>query len=373
MLKRLKNFTLHAMAGANIANIALMLLVGYSDRIDPLSHSHLAMAGLAFPIFLAVNMGFVVFWVLFRLRGVVIPLAGYLLCFGPLRTYMPFNRQHKVPEGAIKVMSYNVWNFGDWQTPPGEDNAILDYLRRERPDILCLQEASTVVIGQARVDAVLAPIYQYKDTARVGSYDGLTLYSRYPILSRERIHYPSQGNQSMAYELKIGADTVIVINNHLESTGFSTEEKEQFHQLAKGEMKAKEAQNESRQVISKLAKAVRKRAPQADAVARYISRNCGRSIILCGDFNDSPISYTHRKIAENLTDCYVETGNGPGISYHRARIFVRIDNIMCSKDWQPYGCKVDDRVKLSDHYPILCWLKKKRKTIKRRILSRNFF
>lgn len=118
MLKRLKNFTLHAMAGANIANIALMLLVGYSDRIDPLSHSHLAMAGLAFPIFLAVNMGFVVFWVLFRLRGVVIPLAGYLLCFGPLRTYMPFNRQHKVPEGAIKVMSYNVWNFGDWQTPP---------------------------------------------------------------------------------------------------------------------------------------------------------------------------------------------------------------------------------------------------------------
>ena len=82
-------------------------------------------------------------------------------------------------------------------------------------------------------------------------------------------------------------------------------------------------------------------------------------MILCGDFNDSPISYAHRTLDKVLTDCYVATGNGPGISYHHNAIFVRIDNIMCSSHWTPYGCKVDRSARHSDHYPIYCWLKRK--------------
>ncbi|MBO1363664.1 endonuclease/exonuclease/phosphatase family protein [Prevotella sp. A2931] len=359
MLKQLKHFTLHAIAGANIATIVLMLLVGYSDRINPAEHNYLAIVGLAFPIFLVLNMGFIILWVIFKPRGVLIPMLGYLVCYGPIRIYMPLNSDTKVPKGAIKVISYNVWSFAGWETPPGTDNAILSYLHDQKADILCLQESSGNELGQARVDAVLDTLYQYKDTACVGSSHSLTTYSKFPILSREHIRYPSVGNMSMAYQLKIGRDTVIVINNHLESTGFSAEEKEQFGTLVRGELKVDKAKSESRLIINKLAAASRKRAPQADAVARYVSKHNGRSIILCGDFNDSPISYTRHKIAENLTDCYVKTGNGPGISYHHSRFWVRIDNIMCSAHWQPYACKVDKSIKMSDHYPIICWLKRK--------------
>lgn len=360
MLKQIKNFTLHVIAGANIVTIVLMLLVGYSDRINPAGHYYLGIIGLAFPAFLMLNMGFLILWVMIKPRAVLIPILGYLLCYGPIHIYMPLNLKKEVPKDAIKVISYNVWLFAGWETPPGTDNAILSYLRKQNADILCLQEAATNELGKNRVDAVLDPLYQYKDTACIGNCNSLTLYSKFPILAREHINYPSAGNMSMAYQLKIGRDTVIVVNNHLESVGFSQEEKEQFRTFTKGELKGEKAQKEPALIIKKLATATQKRAVQADAVARYVSKHKGRSIILCGDFNDSPISYTRHKIAENLTDCYVETGNGPGISYHHSRFWVRIDNIMCSSDWQPYACKVDNSIKMSDHYPVVCWLKKKK-------------
>ena len=98
---------------------------------------------------------------------------------------------------------------------------------------------------------------------------------------------------------------------------------------------------------------------QADAVAEYIQQHKDKSIILMGDFNDSPISYVRRRIAQELTDCYVSTANGPGISYHYSGFYVRIDNIFCSDHWMPYDCHVDNSIKASDHYPVVCLLKRR--------------
>src|SRR3712207_112548 len=359
MFKQLKNFTLQVITGANIATIAVMLMIGYSDRINPVSHGFWANVYPLLPIFLVMKRGFHIFRGLSRPRRVFIPVIGYLLCYAPVRAYMPFNPTSDVPQGAIKVMSYNVWNFAGWTSPPGTDNEILTYLRQQRADILCLQEASVGEVGKARVNATLDTIYPYKRIEQLSTSETIALYSRYPILSSEPIEYLPENYQSIAYRLKIDGDTIIVINNHLESTGFSQEEKERFRTLVKGEMKARQARHESSLVIHKLAKASAKRAPQADALARYISNHSDKSIIVCGDFNDSPISYTHHKTAQNLTDCFIATGNGPGISYHRNGFFVRIDNIMCSKDWEPYNCHVDNKIKISDHYPIYCWLKRR--------------
>jgi endonuclease/exonuclease/phosphatase family metal-dependent hydrolase len=189
----------------------------------------------------------------------------------------------------------------------------------------------------------------------------LSVYSKFPILSKDHIYYPSVGNHSSAFQLKIGRDTVLLVNNHLETTGLSPEEKEQFKSLVKGNLKNSTAKVESKRLIDKLGEASAKRAPEAETVARYVSQHSNESVILCGDFNDGPLSYVHRTLARNLTDCYKATGNGPGISYHHGGFYVRIDNIFCSDDWVPYGCKVDNKIKASDHYPILCWLKKRPK------------
>ena len=362
MLRNFKRFTLQVVAGANLATIFMMLFVGFSDRFNPVNHQVLANAGLVFPVFLAINFGFLIFWLCFKKKGALLSLAGYLVCYVPVRTYIPFNIPHSIPNDAIKVMSYNVWSFAGWERHADGKFPILEYIREQQPDILCLQEAMTNEIGQARVDSVLNKIYAYKDTMKFSpSSDCIALYSRYPIVSHERIVYPSRGNLSGAFEVKIGNDTVIVVNNHLETTGLSNEDKREFKSMVKGNLLTSDAKQASYRLIDKLGEASAKRAVQADAVARYISKHSDRSMIVCGDFNDSPISYARHTIAKDLTDCFITTGNGPGVSYHKGGMYVRIDHIMCSKDWQPYGCKVDRSIGESDHYPILCWLKKQGK------------
>lgn len=361
MIKQLKKITLQMMAGANLATIVLMLLIGYSGCLNPVSHPTLSNAGLVFPVFLVINFAFLIFWAVFKLRGVIIPLLGFIVCYQPVRTYMPLNVSHEVPQGAIKVLSYNVWLFDGWDDH-GHPNPILTYICQQNADIVCLQEAGGQEVGQARIDSALNAVYQYRDSthSRLGS-DVLSVYSKFPILSKDHIYYPSVGNHSSAFQLKIGRDTVLLVNNHLETTGLSPEEKEQFKSLVKGNLKNSTAKVESKRLIDKLGEASAKRAPEAEAVARYVSQHSNESVILCGDFNDGPLSYVHRTLARNLTDCYKATGNGPGISYHHGGFYVRIDNIFCSDDWVPYGCKVDNKIKASDHYPILCWLKKRPK------------
>lgn len=358
MFKGFKEFTYKMIAGANVATIIIMLLVGFSDFFQPEKFAALANLGLLFPVFLIVNLGFLLFWLLFRSKYAIIPFLGFLICFVPVRKYMPINFSGETPKGCIKVLSYNTWNFGAQTEDAEGTNICIAYLQEQDADIVCLQEACPTSRNIEQIDSMLKPMYAYQDTTmHVNGGNCLMLLSKYPILSKERIPYESKGNMSVAYRLKVKDRAVLLINNHLETTGLSLEDRRQFKNLVIGKLQVDTAEETSKLLVVKLAEATKKRAPEAEAVAKYIQQHKEHSIILCGDFNDGPISYAHRTIAKDLTDCYIASGNGPGISYHHGGFFVRIDNIMCSDDWEPYECKVDDKIAVSDHYPIICKLK----------------
>lgn len=362
MFKQLRQFTVHMVAGANIATIALMLFVGFSDFLRPETFPSLSNIGLLFPVFLFANLGFLMFWLIFKVRYALIPFFGFVLCYVPVRKYAPINLTEDAPLGAIKVLSYNIWAYAQGENDEDGINPIVKYIKQQNADIVCLQETCYGWDVAAQIDSILCPIYAYRDTTyHPSGGNAIGIFSKYPILSKERIPYPSAGNLSEAYRLKIGKDTVLLINNHLETTGLTLEERAHFKELIKGKLETDTAEQTSKLMIVKLGEATRKRAVQAEAVARYIRQHHDMSTILCGDFNDGPISYAHRTIAKELTDCYVASGNGPGISYHHAGFFVRIDNIMCSDDWIPYKCKIDSKIAASDHYPIICYLKKRAK------------
>lgn len=357
MIKDIKDFVLRMVAGANVATALLMLAVGFSDRLDPVSHPLLANAGLVFPVLLALNLGFLVLWIFVRLRWVVIPFAALVLGFGPVRNYAPLNLSVAPADSCLKVVSFNVWNMGAWKSL-ADSCEMAGWLVEQDADIVCLQESGGLDWErQQHFLSLLADAYpEQLDVNYQASH--MLLLSKHPILSHERIPYASSANFSEAFRLRVGQDTVTVIANHFESITFTVEEKEQVETIVKGNMETQQAETASRHLADKLVAASKRRAPQADSVAAYVRRHQGESIILCGDFNDSPISYVHRTIARELTDCYVAAGNGPGLSYHRNAIYVRIDNMFCSDDWKPVKCYVDSQVDLSDHYPIVCLLSK---------------
>ncbi len=356
MIKRLKYTITAVVAIINVITAVLMVAFGYSDRVSPIDYPLFSSMGITFPIFLIVNICFLIFWIIFKFRFALISVAGFIAACSPIRTYIPFNFSDSVPPGTIGVMSYNVKYYYGTSYDQQTFETIFNHIKEQEPDILCLQEDHSMMTDKkARYDS----LYAYADTIRIGStlVNVIGIYSKFPILRKERIEYKSNGNGSAAFYLKIGRDTVIVINNHLETTHLSKSQRENYAKIIQGEMGNDTARAETRLLFQRLADATRLRAPQADAISDYIARHSEYPIILCGDFNDSPISYARRKIAENLTDCYVSTGNGVGLSYNQHMFYVRIDNIMCSDHFQPYDCKIDNSIDASDHYPISCRMK----------------
>ena len=353
MASRLKTFALQMIAGANVVSVILMLLIGFSDRLDPREHPLLANLGLSFPIFLLICLAFMVFFLFTHKKYALISLLGFVIGYSPIRTYCPLNLGREQPEGSIKILSYNVHNFDSTNAPEDDPNPILSYILNSDADIVCLQEAFI----SDDIRSYASKYYDYVDTMMTKDHsNSLAVMSKYPILSKEKIKYPSRGNLSAAFQLKISNDTVTLINNHFEVTGLSPSDRSGFSEMVKGQTERIEVKAESKRLLVILGEAMKIRAPQVDAVAKYID-NTPYPVVLCGDFNDNPLSYSRKTLAEKLTDCYVSSGFGPGISYNRHGMFVRIDNIMCSDKWKAYGCKVDKSIHYSDHYPIYCWLK----------------
>ena len=362
MIKQLKSFTINMIAGANVATILLMVLAGYADRINPVEHPLLSCMGMTFPIFLIANLLFVFFWLTFKWRKLWIPIVGYIIVYGPLTLYMPLHLNQEEPkEGTIKIISYNVCTYGGNYKYEQGFETVYDYLKLQDADIVCLQE--DVDTWRRYVMQRYKKIYEYNDTVifnpQDASINGVGIHTRFPIIKKERIHYDSHANGSVAYYLKVNKDTIIVINNHLEGTHLSNEDRDKYKQIIAGKVKKDTAKAETIYLFEKLGKYAAKRAPEAEAVHKYVEAHKKYPIIVCGDFNDNPISYSHRTIAKGLTDCYEATGKGIGLSYNQKGFYVRIDNILVSSHFEPYNCRIDNKMDASDHYPIICTLKMK--------------
>jgi len=360
MLKQLKQLTVNIIAGANIATVILMLITGFSDRLDPVRFPLLSWIGITFPVFLVVNLGFLIFWVIFNWKKMWIPILGFLLAYMPISTYMPLNPPQEVPDSCIKILTYNVCSYGGNYKYKDAFERILNYFVQQKADIVCLQE--DVDTWRRYVFNRYQKYYPYNDTTVLAhtekSFNCLGIHSRYPIIKKERIAYASKANGSIAYYLNTGDDTLLVINNHLESSHLTKEDRSHYEDILRGSVKRDTAQAESMQIISKLTEGATKRATGVEAVRKYIEEHRDYPTIVCGDFNDTPISYTHHTLAKDLTDCFAKSGIGIGLSYNRKGFWVRIDHILCSSHFTPYNCQVDSKIDFSDHYPVLCWLKK---------------
>ncbi len=363
-MKRLGKLAAVILLVANPFFIGLMLFSAYSPCYNPEDHPIRACFGMAFPIFAVVNLCFLIAWLFVAYKFAIIPFIAFLFCIPQLGVSFPINSKTKkenIPAGHIKFLSYNIMGFDASENH--KENPILKYIAESEADIICLQEyltKNTPYLTQKQIEEALK-IYPYKNIQRIGnkgSGNHIACYSKFPILSANRLSYPSVNNGSVVYSIKIGEDTVTVINNHLESNKLTAEDKKIYREMLKSP-EAKRVKSGAIQLIQKLGEAQALRAPQARAVAAEIAKRTNKYTIVCGDFNDTPISYTHRLIAKNMNDAFVTSGRGLGVSYNQNRFYFRIDNILVSKNLKAYNCTVDRSIKDSDHYPIWCYILKR--------------
>lgn len=112
-MKHFGNFVALLIVAVNALFTGLLLLVAYSPYIQPATHPVQSCLGLTFPVFALINGGFLIFWlVIQRYKTALLPLTGLLLCYSQLRTYLPLNfHTTELPEGSIKLLSYNIMGF----------------------------------------------------------------------------------------------------------------------------------------------------------------------------------------------------------------------------------------------------------------------
>ncbi len=349
----------------NIVAIILLFSSYLSWNVSTLKTNLFSYIGLGFGVILVVNIAYLLFWIFIsKWKQAIVCIAAILLCFKPVTTYFPLNiHSPKPPQSAIKVLTYNVQGFNNERKKSSDKHPILDYIVETDADIVCLQEyfvskTGQSIFSQRDVNRILNK-YPYNSITGLeasGKYHifGLACFSKHPIEHTREVVFESSFNGAAVYTINIGGKKYTVANIHLESNNIQSEDKKLYSDfLQKSDSIGIETITSN--IRNRLGGSYRMRAKQIEKVKNIIDKQGTQGTIICGDFNDTPISYAYNQMKKGLNDAYVTTGFGPGITYNEHLFKFRIDYIMHSKNIKAYRAKVDKK-KYSDHYPLRTWL-----------------
>lgn len=349
MKKILDIVTLLLLALNAAAGLAL-LASGWGTRLFVSHIPILSALGLAFPILLLANIAFVPVWFVIRRRLIWVPAVLLLLSAVPIAQWFPFHPGRsfdKAPDDSFLMISYNTYGFNlRGNNDPSVTNPILQYLDKSGADLICLQESNSRVLRRIKNNNKdFLPNLPY-----VGHCTDMTVLSRWPILSFNEVRFPESGNNYLYCRILVGTDTLAVYDCHLQSLNLRQPEIDEFHQAVSNPREARHSKG-FRTTIGKLLHAASMRAAQTDMIVRELERETARYVILCGDFNDTPISYPANRFRRLLNDCYRHAGSGQGSSYRLNGFRYRIDHIYASRNIQTHACRIDRSIDESDHYP----------------------
>jgi len=367
-MKFTKKFFLIIIFILNALALITLLLAAFSDRVSPFREVFFSYLGLFFPFIFLFNLLLFFVWIFtkqWKLAGM--NFLVFLICISSIHTYFTIHLKTKdIPDDCIKILTYNVMRFGYPDVKKqDESNKILQFILDNDADIVCIQEFgisdySFKMMKKKDITSLINK-YPYNNLdkfPKASEIYGNAIFSKFPILSEEKVPYKSYAyDGSVVFELDVKGKKVTLINNHLESNKLSQEERDDYFKMTQ-DMNSRSFDVFTKMMTKRLTPSYKQRALQAQMISKIIDENKNPYIIVCGDFNDTPISYTRHKIKGNLRDAFVDTGCGLGITYNRYRFLFRIDYILYNSNIKAYNCTVGS-LSTSDHYPVWCYLQLK--------------
>ena len=245
----------------------------------------------------------------------------------------------------ITVLTWNTARM-DFQHKT-EKNEVLQFLMAQDADVVCLQEVdvykSDAFLTLPDVKRTLSKKYPYSYLDFI-VYDkrhqyGMMVWSKYPLINKQSIHYETVGNMSNRCDIVVGKDTIRLFNNHLESYNFKPADFEDIERIE-----------------SKWKRAIPLRNKQAQIVRTEIEASPYPAIVV-GDFNSVALSFAYWHISRGLHDAWNET-HYPwqwGSTFEYKGFGVRIDYILSSPTIVPVTCEIKQTTG-SDHRPVVATL-----------------
>ena len=351
-----------------IPQLILLVLFGiirFIPTISPAEYEIMGVLGLLTPILAIINILFLFFWLLVRKYSwSLVAAAGILISWNVLSVCFGFNffKKNDLQKSGSEftVMSYNVrlLDLYDWTGDADNRNKMLRFIKKQSPDVLCLQEFYTKDgSGLDNIKAIKETCgYKFVETCAMKEHRnrlwGSVIFSKYPIVKNTNVLI-NEGDKNLIQEAIIekGSQTIRLYNVHLHSNKLSPKEiawekDEKVLQTAKNALKS------SKSVLSKLMRAYKQRGNEANLSAFVIEENDSYPTIVCGDLNDLPSSYSYFNVRGKLCDAFLERGGGIGPTYNGSVSFLRIDYIFYSQGIRLKAFQKKE-VPYSDHFPLI--------------------
>lgn len=352
----MKNFFSEFGFTLNLGSAFLLGLSYLAPFVPPDLFWPLSFFGLAYPYLMLINLIFLAIWVLQRSKRLLLPLIVLLLGYTDFVNTIQLIPKSELKGHGVKVLSFNVHSFrSELRSKRTNAPKVLDYFKSTEAEIICLQEAALpkegILSPQKIVDAL--PGISHYQLASTGSNTGSITYSKYPIVNLGEIRFPGSSNLVLYSDIKISdRRTIRVYNCHFQSYSIDPDDYSIVDSLGTGS-KNKQIK-EARRISYKLKNGFMLRAFQARKVAEHILKS-PYPVIVCGDFNDTPVSYAYRTVRGDLKDAFVESGWGISNTYNGVLPSFRIDYILYDQKFAGGNYK-RDWVYLSDHFPVRCQL-----------------
>jgi len=342
---------------------AFTLLISYlAVHINPADFVLPAFFGLAYPYLLLINIIIVIIWAMLLRFEALFSVIVIAIGFTHFSNYIRLIKPARDKTNTFKVLSYNVRLFNFFENNNiYSEKKVLEFLRAQKADIICLQEFFVLgnpVQKEAAIKEVFGDKY-YSHMKVLGNgknrFYGIITFSKFPIINRGEIVHSGSSSLSIYTDVLIQNDTFRIYNNHLQSFRLKRMERSFIEEMTGSENK--ETMDEVKSLSVSLKKGFVRRSLQAQVVKDHINRS-PFPVIVTGDFNDTPVSYSYRKIRKGLNDSFVTSGYGAGFTYKGNYPANRIDYILYDNALINSYFEII-KVRHSDHYPIVAYFRKK--------------
>lgn len=366
----LRRFTKKVLIVLNIGIGILFLAGAYVKYFNPVHWWFLSLFTLALPYLILILILFFFFWFFIKPFWSVLSLAFLLFSFHAVKNIFPLRLASDFPihkeKDDIRIMSWNVelFNILHYKDHPEKKQEIIDLINKYDPDIACFQEMvagdnkKSINYFPAIKSALRFSDYFYSHVVK-NDFDkyhhyGIIIFSKFLIIHKQTlVNNPDSYNSTFQYvDLLAKKDTFRVFNVHLQSLKFS---QTNLNYLDNGTVPAEGSISESKNIIQKIKMGVLKRASQANFIKDELDHS-PYPVIVCGDFNDVPVSYAYETIGKGLLNAFVEKGSGISRTYSSISPTLRIDNIFTDKSFSIKAFTTIDK-SYSDHFPVIADVK----------------
>lgn len=339
----------------------LTILAAYGGRVNPDYLTLPALLCLAFPYFSILTIILTVFWGCFRkFIFCALGVVTILICLNPLSEVFPLGSRREIinQENTFKIISWNVLHAQDIRQSNPSSNRALEYIINSNADVVCLAELKDFSTGEIpnltpELRDSLFAAYPYQ--AGINS-TFLKVLSKYPVERMEKGSYNSSLYSGFDFfKIKFPENHELIVGMvHLYSYGLSPEERMVVTEINSVETAKTSVEELKGSIRQKLRTAFRQRALEAEKLREVINEiPKDKPLIICGDFNDVPTSWTYNIIrADDLRDAYVETNFGPTITYNLHAFYFHIDQMLYRGALEAVDLNVG-KINSSDHYPLI--------------------